>query len=50
MQVFAVLTLLLASMTAQADDIAAACQEPGWDMSREILAFRDLGMAMEAGS
>ena len=50
MQVFAVLTLLLASMTAQADDIAAACQEPGWDMSREILAFRVLGMAMEAGS
>lgn len=50
MRVFAVLTLLFASMAAQADDIAAACQEPGWEMSREILAFRDLGMAMQAGS
>jgi hypothetical protein len=42
--------LLFASMMAQADDIAAACQEPGWDMSREIVAFRDVGMAVEAGT
>jgi hypothetical protein len=47
---FTVPILLFASMTTRADDVAAACQEPGWDMSREIAAFRDLGTAMEAGT
>jgi hypothetical protein len=42
--------LLIAAISAQADDIAAACQEPGWEMSREILAFRDVGTPMEAGT
>jgi hypothetical protein len=50
MRVFTIPVLLFAAMTAQADDIAAACQEPGWDMSREIAAFRDVGLAVEAGT
>src|SRR5580693_3815545 len=43
--------LLCASMhAAQADDVAAGCQEPGWDMSREIAAFRAAGLAAKAGT
>jgi hypothetical protein len=50
MRVFTIPVLLFAAMTVQADDIAAACQEPDWDMSREIAAFRDVGTAAEAGT
>jgi hypothetical protein len=43
--------LLCASMNAaKADDIAAGCQEPGWDMSRELAAFRAAGLAAKAGT
>jgi len=42
---FAVVFLAMLG-AAKADDIAAACQSPGWDMSRELAAFR--GTAREA--
>jgi len=38
--------VLAISGAAKADDIAAACQSPGWDMSRELVAFR--GAARDA--
>ncbi len=35
--------------SARADEITAACQAPGWDMSRELAAFRGAPLSAEAG-
>lgn len=47
----AVPVLVLAMLgCAKADGIAAACQSPGWDMSRELVAFRGPARAARAGA
>ena len=46
------LPLMLLAMigAAKADDIAAACQSSGWDMSRELTAFRGTARDTRGGS
>lgn len=50
MRAFALPVLVFAMAGgAMADDIAAACRAPGWDMSRELAAFRGVAPSLSAG-
>jgi len=49
--VLAVPAVLLAMLSmAKADKLTAACQAPGWDMNRELVAFRASALSAKAGA
>ena len=48
--VLAVPAVLFAMLSAaKADELTTACQAPGWDMNRELAAFRGAALSAKAG-